>query len=255
MPTESMYLVTNSQLTNIASAIRLKNGESGFYTVDEMPSKISSIGGSLNIPTFTENASTGSITCDKTYAECLELLSDAEDGRALYYAVSGSTVVQSNVLRGILFQDPDTNETICRYYAVDDNGEVSVRYEYYPDGYIYITDISSRRCQVYSYYDTVSTTSYTATDVSLTVEKSGYYSISWMGFRNTTSGTSGSQLYINGSAVGSAYTTFVNSYGQYVSFNLDLNQGDVLTVYARARSTSYIMGVGNLIIQEMGTPM
>lgn len=76
--------------------------------------------------------------------------------------------------------------------------------------------------------------------------------MSWLGYRNTNSGTSGSQLYKNGTAVGSANTTFVNTYGQSVSLtNQSFNQGDVLVVRARARSTSYVMGVGNLIIEEV----
>ena len=110
---------------------------------------------------------------------------------------------------------------------------------------------SSKNIQVYRGYDTTSATSYTATDVSITVAKTGTYNVSWMGYRNTTSGTSGSQLYKNGTAVGSASTTFVNSYGQNVSLtDQSFNKGDVLVVRARARNTSYVMGVGNLIIEE-----
>lgn len=252
---ETMYLVSNNQLSSIGNSIRTKLGESTTYTVDEMPQKISSISGSsLNIPTFTENASTGSITCDKTYAECLELLDDEGDGRALYYGVSSNnTPIVSSVLTGVLYYYELLEQTVCRYYHVNEDGKVSVMYEYYPDGTILRTFIENpNKCQVYRGYDTVSDASYTTTDVSLTVAESGTYNISWMGFRNTTSGTSGSRLYINGNAVGSEYTTFVNSYGQYVNFSMSLNQGDILTVYARARNTSYIMGVGNLIIEEVG---
>lgn len=105
--------------------------------------------------------------------------------------------------------------------------------------------------QGYHGMDYARATSYTATDVSLTVAVSGTYKVSWMGFRNTTSGTSGSQLYINGSAYSSASTTFTSSYGQIVVLNnVALDAGDVLVVRARARSTSYYMYVGNLIIEQ-----
>lgn len=112
---------------------------------------------------------------------------------------------------------------------------------------------SGMNVQAYSGYDTVSSTSYTATDVTITVAKTGIYNVSWDGWRNTNSGTSGSQLYRtrNGSAtaVGSATTTFLNTYGHHVSLtNQSFQEGDVLTVRARARSTSYVMGVGNLVI-------
>lgn len=94
-------------------------------------------------------------------------------------------------------------------------------------------------------------TSLTETDVSLEVAKSGTYKVSWSGFRNTTSGTSSSRLYINGSAYGSAQSTFTSSYGQNVVLNnVQLDAGDVLVVRARARSTSYYMYVSNLIIEE-----
>lgn len=109
---------------------------------------------------------------------------------------------------------------------------------------------SSKNIQAYHGMDYARATSYTATDVTLTVEKSGTYTVSWMGFRNTTSGTNGSQLYKNGSAVGSAHTTFTSSYGQHCEETLTFNEGDVLVVRARARSTSYYMYVGNLIIEE-----
>lgn len=105
--------------------------------------------------------------------------------------------------------------------------------------------------QAHHGYATVTSTSYTATSVTLTVAVTGTYTVSWMGYRNTNSGTSGSQLYVNGTARGSATTSFVNTYGHSVTLtNVSLNAGDVLVVRARARSTSYVMGVGNLIIEQ-----
>lgn len=107
-----------------------------------------------------------------------------------------------------------------------------------------------KNVQVYSGMDYANTTSYTATDVTLKVAKSGTYKVSWMGFRNTTSGTNGSQIYVNGTAKGSAHTSFTRNYGQYCEESLSLNANDVLVVRARARSASYYMYVGNLIIEE-----
>lgn len=105
--------------------------------------------------------------------------------------------------------------------------------------------------QGYHGMDYVRATSYTATDVTLTVKTSGTYTVSWMGYRNTTSGTSGSQLYINGSAYGSARTSFTSNYGQSVELTgVELEAGDVLVVRARSRNTSYYMYVGNLIIEQ-----
>lgn len=105
--------------------------------------------------------------------------------------------------------------------------------------------------QFYSGYDYSRASSYTATDVSLTVEVSGTYTVSWVGWRSTSSGTSGSQLYINGSSYGSANTTFTGTYGQCITLtNVSLDEGDVLVVRARARNSSYYMYVANLIIEQ-----
>lgn len=111
---------------------------------------------------------------------------------------------------------------------------------------------SGMNVQAYHGMGAIRTTSYSATGVSLTVAKSGTYKISWIGIRNTNSGTSGSQLYINGSAYGSANTSFTNTYGQSVVLSgVTLNAGQTVEVRARARSTSYYMTVGNLIIEQI----
>ncbi|MGM9946986.1 hypothetical protein [Floccifex sp.] len=112
--------------------------------------------------------------------------------------------------------------------------------------------VSSKNVQFYKGIGYVRATSYTSTDVSITVEKSGTYNISWIGFRQSTGGTNGSQLYINGSAYGSSNTSFTSSYSQSNTLsNVSLNEGDVIVVRARSRSTSYYMFVGGLIIEEV----
>ena len=105
--------------------------------------------------------------------------------------------------------------------------------------------------QGYHGIKSVAATAYTATGVKLTVAKTGTYKVSWTGARNTTSGTSGSQLYIDGTAYGSAVTTFTSSYGQSVVLtDVALTAGQEVEVRARSRSTSYVMLVGNLIIEQ-----
>ena len=100
----------------------------------------------------------------------------------------------------------------------------------------------------------VSATSYTATSLSIKVSKAGSYKCYWTMDRNTTSGTSGTQLYKNGSAVGSAHTSWTynnnNRYGMNCEETLTLAANDTVVVRARSRSTSYICGAENLIIIE-----
>lgn len=110
---------------------------------------------------------------------------------------------------------------------------------------------SSKNAQIAQGVNRVNTTAYTAVSgQSLTVSKTGTYHVYWSGYRSSTSGTSGSQLYINDSAYGTAQTTFSN-HGQSVHLsNVSLTQGQTVAVYARARGTSYYMYVSNLTIIE-----
>lgn len=110
---------------------------------------------------------------------------------------------------------------------------------------------SSKNVQCYMGMDYVRSSSMTATTVSLTVAKTGTYKVSWMGSRNTSIGTSGSQLYINNTAYGSAKTEFANDVQSVVLDNVSLSKNDVLVVRAQARSSTYYMYVGNLIIGEL----
>lgn len=51
MPEDTKYIINESQLTAIGSAIRSKLGEQTLYTVDQMPTKIGNIsGGGSNVP-------------------------------------------------------------------------------------------------------------------------------------------------------------------------------------------------------------
>ena len=96
----------------------------------------------------------------------------------------------------------------------------------------------------------VRTNGYSSTGISLTVAKTGTYKVSWVGWRSSSQGTMGTNLYKNGSA-GTNQQTFTNTYGQCITLNnQSYTAGDVLTLYATAGSTSRYMWVANLIIEE-----
>lgn len=99
-----------------------------------------------------------------------------------------------------------------------------------------------------------SSTTYTDMGFEITVAKTGTYNIYWTGYRSSTGGTNGAQIYVNGAASGSAVTTFNASYANSqngVRSNVSLNAGDVVTIRARARSNSYYMYIMNLAIIEV----
>lgn len=110
---------------------------------------------------------------------------------------------------------------------------------------------TSMNVQIAAGVNRIASTSYTAVSgQELTVAVTGTYDVYWVGYRSSTSGTSGSRLYIDDTAYGSAITTFTN-HGQSVHLtDVSLTKNDVVTVRARARSTSYYMYVGNLTIVQ-----
>ena len=113
---------------------------------------------------------------------------------------------------------------------------------------------TSKNIQYWFGRSEVSATTYTATNAQITVSTAGTYKCYWTMDRNTTSGTTGTQLYVGNTAKGSAHTSWTynnnNRNGMNCEETLTLAKNDVLTVRARARSTSYICGVTSLVIVE-----
>lgn len=116
-----------------------------------------------------------------------------------------------------------------------------------------VPESSGKNAQMHAKVARTSSTTYTDMGFSITVAKAGTYDVYWTGYRSSTSGTNGAQLYVNGSSRGSAVTTFDGTYTNCQSghlTNISLNQNDVVTIRARARSSSYYMYVMNLCIIE-----
>lgn len=151
-------------------------------------------------------------------------------GTARFDDASVTTATASDVASGKVFLD--SNGTITTGTASGGGGQ-------------------SKNVQVAAGVNRVASSSYTAVSgQSLTVATTGTYDVYWTGYRSSTSGTSGSRLYIDGTAYGSAITTFTN-HGQAVHLtDVSLTKNDVVTVRARSRSSSYYMYVGNLTIVQ-----
>lgn len=95
----------------------------------------------------------------------------------------------------------------------------------------------------------VASTTYTKT-ASLTCSVSGTYDVYWDCFRSTTSGTSGSQLYIGGTASGSANTTFSNHAQNNHRTGVTISANQEVAVYVRSRATNYYAYCGQLTIVQ-----
>ena len=109
---------------------------------------------------------------------------------------------------------------------------------------------SSKNIQVNQSGGNVRTNGYTSTGVSITVAKAGTYKVTWTAWRSSSQGTMGTNLYKNDTA-GTAQQTWTSTYGQHIVLNNQTYaQGDVLTLYATAGSTSRYCYVGDLVIVE-----
>ena len=123
------------------------------------------------------------------------------------------------------------------------------------DGYSEVTvnvpASAPKNVQVAQGCDRVTTTTYTAVNgQSINVAVTGTYDVYWTGFRSSTGGTNGSQLYIGNTAYGSVQTTFSNHSQSIKLSGVSLTAGQTVSVRARARGTSYYMYVGNLTIVQ-----
>lgn len=75
---------------------------------------------------------------------------------------------------------------------------------------------------------------------SLTCAVAGTYDVYWTCTRSSTSGTWGSQLYINGTAYGTENTTFSNNVQNNHLIGVQIPANATVAVYGRSRSGYYI---------------
>ena len=109
---------------------------------------------------------------------------------------------------------------------------------------------STKNIQAYIGRASRTANSYGATTVTLTVAKTGTYTVSWTAWRSSSSGTMGTNLHRN-STSGTNQQTWTNTYGQQIKLTgQSYTVGDVLTLYATSGSNSRTINVANLIIEE-----
>jgi len=155
-------------------------------------------------------------------------------GNQTIKAVTTTNLTAANIKSGVTVQVGD---------SADSDRVLSVTGTYSGGG-------SSKNIQVNQDGGNVRTNGYTSTGVSLEVAKAGTYNVSWTAWRSSSQGTMGTNLYKNDTA-GTAYQTWTSTYGQHIVLNNQTYaQGDVLTLYATAGSTSRYCYVGDLVIVE-----
>lgn len=159
--------------------------------------------------------------------------------------LTGAQTVKAVTLSNLSAENIKSGVTVKVGDSTDDDCVTSVTGTYTGDGG------TSKNVQIANGVNRVATTSLTAVSgQEITVSKTGTYDVYWSAYRSSTSGTSGSQLAINGSAYGTENTTFSNHGQANHLSNVSLSQGDVIKVWARARGTSYYTYASNLTIIE-----
>lgn len=109
---------------------------------------------------------------------------------------------------------------------------------------------SSMNIQIANEYKQRTANSYGSTGLTLTVAKTGTYTVTWVAWRSSSSGTMGTNLHV-GNTTGTNQQTFTGTYGQLITLtNQHYNQGDVLTLYATSGSTTRSIYVANLTIVQ-----
>lgn len=173
-----------------------------------------------------------SVTANGTY--------DAEDDGA-----DGYSSVTVNVPTGTdtSHDTVDAAHLLSGYTAHDSTGTAIVG-TYVPSG-------DSMNVQVAQSTTRVASTTYTKT-ASLTCAKSGTYDVYWDCFRSSTSGTSGSQLYIGGSEYGNPNTTFASNVHAQTNHltGVTLAANQEVAVYVRSRGSNYYAYCGQLTIVQ-----
>lgn len=111
---------------------------------------------------------------------------------------------------------------------------------------------SSKNVQIVQQTGTrITSTTYSKACGDITVSKTGTYHVYWSAYKTSSSGTWGTQLYINDSAYGTAQTTFTSSYYQAIHLtNVSLTANQKVAVYGRSRGSNYYLYVGQLTIIE-----
>lgn len=162
--------------------------------------------------------------------------------------LTGAQTIKAVTLANLTADNIKQGVTVTVGDSTDDDCVASVTGTYSGGG-------DSKNAQIAQGFNRVAATTYTAvTGQSIKVSKTGSYDVYWTAWRTSTSGTSGTCLYVDNSAHTSGnQTTWDATYTNVQSIHLtgvSLTKDQTITVRARSRSTSYYTYVFNLTIIE-----
>lgn len=242
-------------------------------------------GGGVDAPTFTITWDDNwedvvSVTCDKTYAECKSYYENDGISYAMAIETDQSHTEEYTESVTYIYESATPSDHIVyacfagttpafdiNYYrsgtielnspsslleskTVTQNGTVYPSFNRVLESVIVNVSGSSKNIQIDNEYKQRTANSYGDTGLTLTVAKTGTYTVTWTAWRGSSSGTMGTNLYVNSTA-GTNQQTWTGTYGQDIILaNQSYTQGDVLTLYATSGSNSRSVYVANLMIIE-----
>lgn len=251
-----------SLFSDIADAIRAKTGGSSQITADDFPTAIAAIpsggGGSATIEELDVSAS-GTYTASggvDGYSPVVvpagtEGTPTASKGSVSNHAITVTPSVTNSAgyISGGTKTGTGVSVTAAELVSGSETKTANGTYDVTNLAEL-VVNVGGKNIQAVLGSAYGHTNAYANTGMSITVAKAGTYKVSWAGWRSSSQGTMGSNLYVNGSA-GTNQQTFTSTYGQCITLeNQSYNKNDVLTLYANAGSTSRYMYVANLIIEE-----
>lgn len=141
------------------------------------------------------------------------------------------------------------SELVSGNLAISQNGN-NIDVSNYATVSVNVSGGSSKNAQAHESTTRATSTTYTNCN-SLTCTKAGTYTVYWSCMRSSTSGTSGSQLYINGNAYGTADTTTWSNHVQNKMLEgVTIGANQTVAVYARSRGSNYYAYVPLITIIE-----
>lgn len=215
-------------------------------------------------PSISVNSSTGLITATSSASQSVTPTVSAgyvSSGTAGTITVSGSNTSQLTTKAAATITPGTTNQTISsgtyltgtQTISGDANlvaGNIKSGTTIFGVTGSYSGGGTSKNAQILQSTTRTTSTSYTKLCGDLTVSKTGTYDVYWTYFRSSTSGTWGSQLYIDDVTYGSAQTTYSNHISNVHLSNVSLTVNQKVSVYGRSRGSNYYAYVGQLTIIE-----
>lgn len=269
--------VTEQYLTDIANAIRGKNGSSDTYTPAEMATAITNIPSGeptlqSKTKTYTPTTSkqTETVTADSNYDGLSQVsitvnampngtagTPTASKGTVSNHAVTVTPSVTNST--GYITGGTKTgtgvsvsaSELVSGSETKTENGTYNVTN--LAELVVNVSGGGSKNVQVVQGTTRTTSSTLTAIGAEMTVSKTGTYDVYWSAFRSTTSGsyTYGTQLYVGGSAYGTQNTTWSNHVQNNHLSNVSLTANQKIRVYGRnSRGSSYYIYAPTLVIVE-----